>query len=109
VKLNVATSPSYGTAGVTAVNITGSGFPTGHGLIAPADVTVKLALSCNGAVAASTVATKVVVVLGSTDRITFTLPAALSAGSNYFASITGKTADGTQFNSGSSCSQVAVK
>lgn len=108
VKLNVATSPSYGTAGVTAVNITGSGFPTANGAIAPADVTIKLSLSCNGAVAASTTGTKVVKILGSTNRITFTLPASLSA-ADYYASINGKTADGTQFNSGATCSKVIVK
>jgi hypothetical protein len=108
VKLNVATAPSFGTAGVTAVNITGSGFPTGHGSISPAAVTINLSLSCNGAVAASATGTKVVVILGSTDRITFTLPASLST-NTYFASISGQTADTTAFNSGNTCSQVIVK
>ncbi len=108
VKLNVATSPSSGVAGVTAVNITGSGFPVGAGsAIAPGDVTINLSLSCNGSVAASTTGTLVRVILGSSSRITFVLPGSLST-NNYFASITGKTANNTLFNSGATCSKVNV-
>ncbi len=107
VKLNVATTPSSGKTGVAVVNITGSGFPVGHGTIAPANVTVTLSLTCGGLVIAQTVASSVAVVLSSTSRVGFTLPPALPA-AIYFASISGKTPDNSMFNSTGTCSEVSV-
>ena len=106
VKLNVATSPSFGTAGVTAVNITGSGFPTGHGAIAPGDLTMNLSLSCNGSVAASTTGTMVKVILVSSSRIISTYRRRYRRIAIPRRSV--QTADNTLFNGGSSCSQVNV-
>jgi len=108
VKLNVATSPSSGRAGITPVNITGAGFPTTQGAIAAGSVTINFhSTSCQGSVAASSTGTMIRVILGSTSRVTTLLPGTLTPGT-YFASIAGTTANGTLFDSGDTCSQVVV-
>jgi hypothetical protein len=106
VKLNTWTAPDSGIAGLSHVNITGSGFPTGAS-ISPGNVTINFSLSCGGAVAASTNANTVKTIIGSSDRIDVTLPTALST-ATYYASISGTNSSGTTFNSGTTCSQVNV-
>lgn len=106
VKLNLWTAPDGGVAGTSFVNLTGSGFPTANGTISPADVSISLSLACGGPVVAATAASGVKHVIGSSYRIQFELPASLLSG-NYFASISGMTADRTPFSSGN-CSEVAV-
>lgn len=105
VKLNLWSMPDHGIAGTTFVNLTGSGFPTANGAISAGSVHVSLASTCNGAGATATVSS-VTHVIGSSYRIHFELPATLSSG-NYFASLSGVTADGTVFAS-TNCSQVTV-
>ena len=94
--LNAATAPSSGTAGVSNVNVTGSGFPSGT--IPPANVTVSLATACGGGGAVTTPALSVTVILGTSERIQFQIPASL-AGGTYFVSISGSTSGGTFFQS----------
>jgi len=104
VKLNAVTSPSSGTAGTSTVSVTGTGFPSGT--ISPANVTVSLASSCGGT-GAGTAASAVQTIIGTTDRISFTIPGSLSAG-NYFVSVSGTSNSDVDFNSGSSCSAITV-
>lgn len=106
VKLNLWTAPDNGVAGESFVNLTGSGFPTAHGTITPGDVTISLSLTCGGSVIATTTASSVKLVIGSSYRIQFELPASLST-SQYFASISGMTSDGTPFSS-TNCSEMIV-
>lgn len=103
VKLNVSTAPSFGGAGQTQVNVTGSGFPAG--VTAP-DVTVTIATSCGGTVAATTTAMTVTPVLGSSDRIHFLLPGSLSTGT-YYVSVASPGVMSPAYTS-SNCSQVQV-
>ena len=106
VKQNTATAPSSGVAGVSTVNITASGVPSGT---PAANVTIKLAPTCtvgaSGPVAGEVDATaiSVRVILGTTDRINFSLPAALAQGT-YFAQIS----DPTDGFAGGNCSIVMV-
>jgi hypothetical protein len=92
VKQNTATAPSTGVAGVSTVNITASGVPSG---VAAGNVTIKLAPTCtvgaSGPVAGEVDATdnSVKLILGSTDRFNFTLPAALAAGTYMAQLVTG--------------------
>jgi hypothetical protein len=103
VKLDVATAPSFGGAGETQVNITGSGFPPS--VTAP-DVVVTIANTCGGTVAATTTAMSVQVILGDSDRIHFLLPHAL--GTNvYFVSVASPSGMAPAFTS-SNCSKVEV-
>jgi hypothetical protein len=108
VKMNVSTIPSAGVAGVSFVGAIGSGFPTSHGAILPANVTITLAGSCGGAAVATAAATNFTAVIGSSARVAFQLPASLATG-NYFVTLSGTTSDGTSFASNpGSCSEVAV-
>lgn len=106
VKLGAATNPSTGVAGVSFVNVTGSGFPVGHGTLPPADATLSFSLTCGGAVAATTNPATIIQIVGSSYRLHFQLPATLTT-NNYFISLTGTTSDGTQYAS-TNCSEVAV-
>ena len=103
VKLNAVTSPSSGSAGTSTVNVSGTGFPTGA--ISPASVTVSLAATCGGS-ATTTTATAVQNVIGTSDKISFQLPASLTAG-NYFVSVSGTSESDVSFASGN-CSTVSV-
>jgi PEP-CTERM motif len=105
VKLNTWTNPDSGAAGVSFTNITGSGFPSGT--IAPASVNIAIATSCFGTGAVTTTALKVTKIIGTSERIEFLIPAAITTTGNYFASITGKTTTGTSFAS-SNCSEVTI-
>jgi mannan endo-1,4-beta-mannosidase len=86
VKLNASAQPATGNAGVTVENLTGSGFPAGS--IAPASVTVSLASTCNGNPAATTTASIVTTIVGSTRRVSFAIPGAAPAGT-YAVSVSG--------------------
>jgi hypothetical protein len=106
VKLNTATAPSTGVAGVAFVNVTGTGFPTGHGSLPPGKATLKFALSCGGPSAASANPQSIITIIGSADRMHVLLPETLST-NNYFVSVSGTTSDGTTYAS-SKCSEVEV-
>jgi hypothetical protein len=106
VHLNGATTPDTGVAGVSFVNVIGSGFPTGHGTLPPANATISFALTCGGAVVASTSPDSIINVIGSSYRLHVQLPATLST-ANYFASVSGTTSDGTTYAS-TNCSEVSV-
>jgi len=110
---NNASTPGSGVAGVSFLNITASGFPSGS--INPANVTIRLAPTCpvgaTGPVAgeADATATSVKPILGSSDRVSFQVPSTLLSGSpitpgTYFAQI----ADATDGFAGENCSIVMV-
>jgi hypothetical protein len=86
VKLGAATVPGTGLAGYNTVAVSGSGFP--GGTISPASVTVSFATSCGGTVKGSDTATAVSTLVGTTDRVTFLVPASLTAGT-YYVSLSG--------------------
>jgi hypothetical protein len=110
---NTASNPGSGVAGVTFVNITASGFPSFT--INPANVTIRLAPTCTvgaiGPVAgeADAMATSVITILGSSDRVHFEVPSTLLSGARittgtYLAQIV----DTTDGFSGGNCSIVNV-
>jgi hypothetical protein len=103
VKLNAVTSPSSGSAGTSTLSVSGTGFPSGA--ISPGSVTVSVAATCGGS-GASTTATAVQNVIGTSDKVSFVLPASLVAG-NYFVSVSGTSESDTSFTS-SNCSTVSV-
>ena len=106
VTLTAATSPSSGVAGISNVNVNGSGYPAGS--ILPAAVTVHLAASCGGASLADTPALAVNTILGSTRRVQFQVPGSLSTGT-YYVSLDGATTAPVSFTSaGGPCAQIAV-
>ncbi len=106
VKLPVETSPSSGVSGVTQVNLTGSGFPSGT--ITPANVVVTLSHTCGGAAAATTSAVSVRTILGSTDRVAFGIPAGIATGT-YFVTVADTAVGDADFTTiAGSCSTVAV-
>jgi len=110
---NTASTPGSGVAGISFVNITATGFPSGP--INPAHVTIRLAPTCTvgatGPVAgeADATATSVRTVLGNTDRVNFEVPSTLLAGGpittgTYMAQIV----DTTDGFAGGNCSIVMV-
>src|SRR5262249_10533001 len=101
VKLNVATTPDNGVAGVNNVNITGSGFPSGT--VTPGNVSISLASTCQGTAAATTTATSVISIIGTSRRVNFVIPNFLEKGT-YFASIS----DPTDSIASTNCSEVKV-
>jgi hypothetical protein len=103
VKLNVTTTPGSGVTGTTYVNIIGSGFP--KGTVNPANVTVSLAASCGGPPLATTRATSVVPIMGTSDRVQFRIPG-LAPGL-YYVTISDVTVGDANFWSGS-CSKLTV-
>jgi hypothetical protein len=102
VKLNVTTTPGSGLAG-TYVNIIGSGFP--KGTLNPANVKVDLAASCGGPPLATTRATSVVPIIGTSDRIQFRIPG-LAPG-RYYVAISDLALGDAKFSS-SNCSMLTV-
>jgi hypothetical protein len=113
VQQNTASTPSSGVAGVSFINITATGFPSGP--INPANVTIKLAPTCTvGASSpvageADATATSVKTILGSSDRVNFEVPSHLLSGApittgTYMAQIV----DTTDGFSGGNCSIVMV-
>ncbi len=103
VTLSAWTSPSSGAAGATAVNVSGSGFPSGT--IPAGNVTVLLSPACGAAGAAAQV-NSVTHVVGTTDRVQFVVPASLGTGT-YFVSLSGTSPTGAAFTS-SNCAEVSV-
>jgi len=103
VSLSAWTAPNSGAAGVTAVNITGSGFPTGT--IPAANVTLSVASSCAGSGTLASV-NSVTKIVGSTERVQFVIPGSLATGT-YYASLSGSTSTGNAFSS-VTCSAVNV-
>ncbi|MGA2350768.1 MAG: choice-of-anchor D domain-containing protein [Terracidiphilus sp.] len=103
VSLSAWTAPNSGAAGITAVNITGSGFPSGT--IPATNVSLSVASSCagSGAMAAVNSVTKII---ASTERVQFVIPGSLATGS-YFVSLSGTTSGGTAFSS-VNCAEVNV-
>lgn len=103
IRLNVATAPGT-TAPGNNVTVTGAPFPSGA--ILPADVTVSVSTTCGDAPVATTPATAVTTILGSTRKVKFTVPASLTAGT-YAVSIAGISVGGEDFTS-SNCSAMSV-
>src|SRR5215813_7955699 len=100
VSLSPAASPSSGQPGITAVNVTGSNFPAGT--INPGQVQVTLQPAQGSPAQASTTsATVVTTIVGTTRRVTFTIPSSVSvaAPAGYLVSVSGTTATGTSFSS----------
>ncbi len=106
VTLTAATSPSNGVAGISNVNVNGSGYPAGT--ILPAAVSVHLAASCGGASLADTPALAVTTILGSTRRVQFQVPGSLATGT-YYVSLDGATTAPVAFTSnGGPCAAIQV-
>jgi hypothetical protein len=105
VNLNTWTSPDSGTAGINNVNVLGSSFPT-TGTITPANVVVTFATSCGGASLATTNATSVKTVIGSSKRVNVAIPGSLATGT-YFVTVTDSTGGDATFTS-NNCSAVNV-
>jgi thrombospondin type 3 repeat protein len=89
INLNVAAAPSTAAAG-TFVTLTGSGWPSAA--IPPGDVSIFLGPSCFAPNPVVTTATKVVVVIGTTKKAQFKVPALLPG--TYYAWLSGPTAGG---------------
>jgi hypothetical protein len=105
VKLNVATAPSTGVAGISFVNATGSGFPATP--IVPGNITVSLAPDCLGLASATTSASTITTIGDSVKRVNFQIPGTLAVGT-YYVSLS-DAADLTPFTtSAGRCSEVAV-
>jgi YD repeat-containing protein len=105
VTLSSATSPASGQPGVTTITVLGSNFPSGT--IAPASVTVSLqAATANAGPTATTPASAVTTILGSTRRVAFTIPASIAvlAPTAYLVSLSGATAADISFTSGNQAS-----
>jgi len=96
VKLNAVTSPSTGAAGSSTVSVTGLGFPSGT--ISPGNVLVSVSATCGGS-ATTAAASAVQKVLGTTEKIQFSVPGSLAAGT-YFVSVSGMDSNGVDFTSG---------
>ncbi|HEY7389212.1 MAG TPA: hypothetical protein VH640_11930, partial [Bryobacteraceae bacterium] len=106
VNLNGSTLPDTGVAGVSFVTVAGTGFPTSHGTLPPANATISFSLTCGGAVVASTSPDSIIHVIGSSYRLHVELPSTLST-ANYFVSVSGTTSDSTAYAS-TNCSEVSV-
>ena len=105
VALTTWANANSGTAGGTVVYLTGSGFPA-----APFDlgqITVTLSASCGGPVAAATPASTFTHILGSTYRVGFLIPAALTVSGLYYVQVSGQNTAQTPFASGN-CSELNV-
>lgn len=103
VTLSPAASPSAGQPGITAINVTGSGFPAGT--IPPSNVTAALQPAAGGS-KVTTPASAVTTIVGSTRRVTFTIPSSINvaAPTSYKVSISGSTSTGTTFASSNTAS-----
>jgi glucodextranase-like protein len=100
VSLGSTTSPTAGQPGVTTISLTGSGFPSGT--ITASQVQLRLEPATAGAGAiASTTAKTIATIVGSTRRVTFTIPNSISVVSPvvYRVSLSGVTTTGVQFAS----------
>jgi hypothetical protein len=104
VKLNTWTSPSQGQAGATQVTATGSAFPTGT--INASSVTVSVGSTCMGTALATTTASKVTKLIGTSYKVQFLIPASLTQATDQVW-INGSTTGGTKFSS-TNCSSMKV-
>lgn len=103
ITLTPSASPGTGQPGVTNINITGSHFPSG--IIPPANVTVMIRPAAGGPTV-STAAQAVTTLIGSSRRVTFQIPAAISvaAPTPHLVSLSGTTTGGVSFVSGNASS-----
>ena len=105
VTLTPTPAPAAAEPGVTLIGLTGTNFPAGT--ILAASVIVTLRPTAAGSPANATVttpATSVTTVVGTTRRVTFTVPATvkLIAPATYAVMIAGSTSIGTRFDSSNS-------
>ncbi len=100
VTLSATTSPTAGQAGITSVNVTGSGFPAG--VIPAANVTVTLQPAGSSGPSVTATASAVTTILGTVRRVTFQIPSSIgvSTPTTYNVSIAGTTSTGVAFLSG---------
>lgn len=102
VTLASPTSPSVAQPGVTSVNVTGSGFPSGT--ISASGVSVTLAPATIGP-AESTKVTAATLITGSTWRVTFQVTGSnVASPTLYKVSLSGTTSTGTSFASANTAS-----
>ena len=105
VTLESPAAPGIAEPGVTTVTLTGAGFPAST--IQPANITITLAPQRTGAgPSGTTQATTVQLLLGTTERLTFTVPTTIvpREAVNYVVSIAGTTSTGAAFSSGNTAS-----
>jgi hypothetical protein len=105
VTLTPVASPSAAQPGVTTVTLIGSGFPSGT--ILPQDVVVTLTAVSSGPAPATFAASTVQPLFGSTESVTFTIPAGtfvVSSPTPCQVSIAGATTASVTFTSGNSAS-----
>ncbi len=101
ITLQPATSPASGQSAVTVINVTGNNFPSDP--ITPDQVTLSFQPATAGAgPTATTAASAITTIVGSTRRVTFQIPAAVSISTStpYLVSLSGKTTLGNTFSSG---------
>ena len=100
VSLVSTTSPTAGQPGVTTISLTGSGFPSGTITASQVQLRLEPATAGAGAIASATAKT-IATVVGSTRRVTFTIPDSISVVSPvlYRVSLSGVTTTGVQFAS----------
>jgi hypothetical protein len=103
VKLSAITTPSSGVGG-TNVSVTGTGFPSGT--ISAGNTFVTLATSCGGAPTSAPVVA-LQKVIGTSDKVQFTIPTTLAAGT-WFVSISGTDSNGVFFDNGTACSALQI-
>jgi esterase/lipase superfamily enzyme len=98
VTLSRIASPSTGAPGVTTVNLTGSNFP--DGTILPTSITITLKSAAQDATVTAK-ATAITSLLGSTRRVSFTIPATVivPAPTAYRVSLSGRTSANAAFES----------
>ncbi len=100
VTLNSSAIPSTADPAVTSVYVVGHGFPSGT--IPAANVTVTFnPTTTGGGPTGTTTASKVTVVSGTTERVTFKVPTSMrvTAATSYQVSISGTTSAGKAFQS----------
>jgi hypothetical protein len=106
VTLAANTAPSSGVSGVTNVNVTASGVPSGT--IHAANVTATFSATCGGSAVMTEAANSVHVILGHTDRVNLNIPAGLATGA-YYVTLADSADGAADFTSNpGSCSLVQV-
>jgi hypothetical protein len=106
VTLAANTSPSSGVSGVTNVNVTASGVPSGT--IHAANVMASFSATCGGPAVTTEAANSVRVILGHTDRVNLDIPSGLVTG-GYYVTLADSADGAAGFTSNpGSCSWVEV-
>ena len=103
--LTTETLPSNGVAGVTNVSVVGEGFPAGP--ITAGDIVVTLSTTCGGAPAATSLGNTIQKILGSVDRVNFSIPGGISTGAYYVTVADAAAGQAFTTNTGS-CSALQV-